>query len=133
MKNQVRIVTTKRGYNHLVKSLKTSFKSETLIEEIINNDTCKFFGKNVVFIKWDNPKCYKIIQTAIMFLMGYRNAYRICVKEGNRINMYSDESRPNEHINLPMPVISCRFNDEKTIKQLSEFQKNKKNGGGVNE
>ena len=69
----------------------------------------------------------------LMFLMGYRNAYRICVKEGNRINMYSDESRPNEHINLPMPVISCRFNDEKTIKQLSEFQKNKKNGGGVNE
>ena len=133
MKNQIRIVTTKRGYNHLIKGLKTAFRSEELIEEIINKDTCEFYGKNVVFIKWDNPKCYKIIKTAIMILMEYRNAYRICVKEGNRINMYSDEVVPNEHIDLPMPVINFKFDDEKTIKQLNKFQKNKKNGGDVNE
>ena len=132
MENQVRVITTKRGYEHLIKGLRKSFKSEELIEEIINKDTCEFYGKNVVFIKWDNPKCYKIIKTAIMLLMGYRNAYRICVKEGNKINMYSDETVPNEHIDLPMPVMNCEFNDEETVKQLSKIEENKKNGGDIN-
>jgi len=93
MENQVRIVTTKRGYEHIIKSLKTSFNSEELLNEAI---------------------------------MGYRNAYRICVKEGNRVTMYSDESMPNEHIDLPIPVMDCKFKDEETIKKLSKFQRNKK-------
>lgn len=34
--------------------------------------------------------------------------------------------RGYEHIDLPMPVIDCKFKDEETIKQLSKFQRNKK-------
>lgn len=132
MGNQVRIITTKRGYEHLKKGLKASFKSEEILDEIINKDTCKFYGNNVIFMKWDNPQHYKIIETAIMILMGYRNAYRICIKEGNRVTMYSDESMPNEHIDLPMPVMNCKFNDEETIKKLQALQSKRKKGGKVN-
>lgn len=126
MENQVRIVTTKRGYEHIIKGLKATFNSEKILREIINENTCSFYGKNVIFMKWDNPQHYRMIETVIMILMGYRNAYRICVREGNRVTMYSDESMPNEHIDLPMPVMDCKFKDEETIKQLSKFQRNKK-------
>lgn len=129
MKNRIRIITTKRGYEHLMKELKNWLKNDEIINELINKDTCMFYGKNVVFIKWDNPKNYKIIKTAIIILRNFRNSYRICVKEGNKINTYSDEFIPNEPIDLPMPVVKCRFDDNETIKQLSEFQVNMKNGG----
>ncbi len=129
MKNRIRIITTKRGYEHLMKELKNWLKNDEIINELINKDTCTFYGKNIVFIKWDNPKSYKIIQTAIIILRNYRNSYRICVKEGNKINMYSDEFIPNEHIDLPMPVVKCRFDDNETIRQLSKIQVNMENGG----
>lgn len=131
MENQIRIVTTKRGYERLIKCLK-GFKDEKLTKAIINEDTCKFYGKNIVFIKWDNPIYYKVIKTLIMTLMGYGNSYRICVKEGEKVNMYSDETIPNEHIKLPMPIINCNFNDEGTIKKLSEFKRSRKSGENKN-
>lgn len=124
MENQIRLITTKRGYEHLIKGLQKWIKDEKIIKEIINKNTCEFYGK-VAFIKWDDPKHLKIIQTLITMLMGYRNSYRICIKEGNRIHTCSDERCPNEHIKLPMPVMKCEFNDEETIKLLTQNTKNR--------
>ena len=132
MEYKVRIITTKRGYDHLIKVLRKSFKSEKIIKDLINEDTCEFYGKNVVFIKWDNPPYHKIIQTVIMFLTGYRNAYRICVKEGKMVYMYTDEAMPRQHIDIPMPVMNCEFDDEETIKRLNKFKNKRKKGGDTN-
>ena len=63
---------------------------------------------------------------------GYRNAYRICVKEDNMVYMYSDEAMPRQHIDIPMPVMNCKFDDEETIKKLNKFKNNRKTGGDTN-
>lgn len=67
-----------------------------------------------------------------MILTEYRNAYRICVKEDEMVYMYSDVSSPRQHINIPMPVMNCEFDDEKTIKKLNKFKNKRKKGGDTN-
>lgn len=123
METQIRIITTKRGYANIVKDLKI-FKNEEIIKELINENTCQFYGK-YVFLKWDNPTHHKMIETIIMFLMNRRNSFKICEIYEESINTYC---RDIEGINLPMPVMKCKFKDEETVKKLCELQPKRRNG-----
>lgn len=127
MENQVRIITTKRGYGNIIRSLKI-FNNEKIINDLINEKTCQVYGE-IVFLKWDNPKSHKMIQNIIMSLMSHRNSYKICEIDGEIVNTYCNEI---EYKKLPVPVMDCKFNDEETIKKLYELQKNRRNGGKNN-
>lgn len=125
MENQVRIITTKRGYDNIIRGLKL-FKSKKIIEDLINEKTCKFYG-GIAFLKWDNPQNNKIVKHILMTLINHSNSYRVCVIEGEMVNTYCNEI---DCKNLPMPVIECKIDDEATIKKLENNtrKRGKRNG-----
>ena len=63
MENQIRIITTKRGYENIIRGLR----------------------------KFNNPKYYKVVKTIIMILMSHRNSYKICKMENGIVQTYCKE------------------------------------------
>ena len=49
MRKEIRIITTKRGYGNIIRSLKT-FNNQKIIGNIINEKTCQTYG-GIVFLK----------------------------------------------------------------------------------
>lgn len=128
MKNQIRIVTTKRGYANIIRSLK-SFCNQKIIDSVINENTCQVYG-GLVFFKWDNSQHSKLIQTIMICLMSHRNSYKICKIEDSVVQTYCQEI---EYKNLPIPVMDCKFKDEETIEKLKARTNRRKKGGQANE
>lgn len=108
MRKEIRIITTKRGYGNIIRSLKT-FNNQKIIDNIINEKTCQTYG-GIVFLKWDNPQDFKLIQTIIICLMSHRNSYTICKIEDEAVCTYCKNI---EHKNLPIPVIDCKLKMKK--------------------
>ena len=124
MRKEIRIITTKRGYGNIIRSLKT-FNNQKIIDNIINEKTCQTYG-GIVFLKWDNPQDFKLIQTIIICLMSHRNSYTICKIEDEAVCTYCKNI---EHKNLPIPVIDCKFKDEETIEKLKALTNKRRKGG----
>ena len=127
MENQIRIITTKRGYENIIRGLR-KFNNPKIVNSLINEKTCQFHGR-IVFLKWDNPKYYKVVKTIIMILMSHRNSYKICKMENGIVQTYCKEI---EYKNLLVPVMRCKFDDEETIKKLNALANRRKKGGQAN-
>ena len=129
-KQKIRMILSKRGYKIFMKAL-DHYQDERLKRNVVNSDTCSFFG-NLSFFKWDNPREYKLIQSLITVVMAHRVTYRICIVEQDYIQLSQNTEPKDRSKNIPMPSISCRVQDAETIKKLSKFQKNKEVGGNIN-
>ena len=52
MQQQVRIITTKKGYEEIMIFLR-SHNNKKLTKNIVNDTTCKYIN-DIYFFKWDN-------------------------------------------------------------------------------
>ena len=118
MENHIRIITTQEGLKIIMNTLK-KFNNQDITDELINKHTCKNYGK-IVFIKWDNSKYLKTITSLIIVLTGNNYPYKICFIDNDRVQTFSNDDSKNENTKIPMPVMSCRFNDIETVKKLEE-------------
>ena len=88
MQQQVRIITTKKGYEEIMSFLRSH-----------NN---KKLTKNI--------------------------AQRVCIIDRNYIKLYDNTLLEDEYKDIPMPSMTCEFNDKETIKLLKQID----NGGNEN-
>lgn len=123
MMQQARIITTKKGYESVVKLLK-HYESAKIYRHFINENTCKFYG-DLVYFKWNKKNSFSFIQTIISTIMMSNTSYSMCIKKENEIKLFSNILARDQYKNIPLPVMICKIDDEKTEQILEEIVKKK--------
>ncbi len=127
MQQQVRIITTKKGYEEIMSFLR-SHNNKKLTKDIINDTTCKYIN-DIYFLKWDNPKYFRLLKNLLTVIINKNITHRICIIDRNYIKLYDNTLLEDEYKDIPMPSMTCKFNDKETIRQLKLID----NGGNDNE
>lgn len=126
MQQQIRIITTKEGYEEIMSFLR-SHNNKKLTKNIINDTTCKYIN-DIYFLKWDNPKYFRLLKNLITVIINKNITQRVCIIDRNYIKLYDNTLLEDEYKDIPMPSMICEFNDKETIKQLKQID----NGGIYN-
>ena len=127
MQQQVRIITTKKGYEEVMSFLR-SHNNKKLTKDIINDTTCKYIN-DIYFLKWDNPKYFRLLKNLLTVIINKNITHRICIIDRNYIKLYDNTLLEDEYKDIPMPSMTCEFNDKETIRMLKLID----NGGNENE
>lgn len=127
MQQQVRIITTKKGYEEIMSFLR-SHNNKKLTKDIVNDTTCKYIN-DIYFLKWDNPKYFRLLKNLLTVIINKNITHRICIIDRNYIKLYDNTLLEDEYKDIPMPSMTCEFNDKETIRQLKLID----NGGNDNE
>lgn len=127
MQQQVRIITTKKGYEEIMSFLR-SHNNKKLTKDIVNDTTCKYIN-NIYFLKWDNPKYFRLLKNLLTVIINKNITHRICIIDRNYIKLYDNTLLEDEYKDIPMPSMTCEFNDKETIRMLKLID----NGGNDNE
>ena len=75
MMQQVRIITTKNGYEEIM-SFMHSHNNKKLTKNVINDTTCEYIN-GLYFLKWDNPKYIKLLKNLITVIINKEVTHRI--------------------------------------------------------
>ena len=67
MQQQVRIITTKKGYEEIMSFLR-SHNNKKLTKNIVNDTTCKYIN-DIYFFKWDNPKYFRLLKNLLTVII----------------------------------------------------------------
>ena len=126
MQQQVRIITTKKGYEEIMSFLQ-SHNNKKLTKDI-NDTTCKYIN-DIYFFKWDNPKYFRLLKNLLTVIINKNITHRICIIDRNYIKLYDNTLLEDEYKDIPMPSMICEFNDKETIRMLKLID----NGGNDNE
>ena len=126
MQQQIRIITTREGYEEIMRFLR-SHNNKKLTKNIINGTTCKYIN-DIYFLKWDNPKYFRLLKNLITVIINKNITQRVCIIDRNYIKLYDNTLLEDEYKDIPMPSMICEFNDKETIKQLKQID----NGGIYN-
>lgn len=127
MQQQVRIITTKKGYEEIMSFLR-SHNNKKLTKDIINDTTCKYIN-DIYFCKWDNPKYFRLLKNILTVIINKNITHRVCIIDRNYIKLYDNTLLEDEYKDIPMPSMTCEFNDKETIRMLKLID----NGGNDNE
>lgn len=127
MQQQVRIITTKKGYEEIMSFLR-SHNNKKLTKDIVNDTTCKYIN-DIFFLKWDNPKYFRLLKNLLTVIINKNITHRICIIDRNYIKLYDNTLLEDEYKDIPMPSMTCEFNDKETIRMLKLID----NGGNDNE
>lgn len=127
MQQQVRIITTKKGYEEIMSFLR-SHNNKKLTKDIINDTTCKYIN-DIYFCKWDNPKYFRLLKNLLTVIINKNITHRVCIIDRNYIKLYDNTLLEDEYKDIPMPSMTCEFNDKETIRRLKLID----NGGNDNE
>lgn len=127
MQQQVRIITTKKGYEEIMSFLR-SHNNKKLTKDIINDTTCKYIN-DIYFLKWDNPKYFRLLKNLLTVIINKNITHRVCIIDRNYIKLYDNTLLEDEYKDIPMPSMTCEFNDKETIRMLKLID----NGGNDNE
>ena len=119
MMQQVRIITTKKGYEE-IKNFVQSHNNKKLTRNVINDTTCKYVN-DIYFFKWDNPKYFKLLKNMITVIINKNITHRVCIVDRNIIKLYDYTLLEDEYKAIPMPSMTCEFNDKETIKSLKQI------------
>ena len=93
-----------------------------------NNDiTCKYIN-DIYFLKWDNPKYFRLLKNLITVIINKNITQRVCIIDRNYIKLYDNTLLEDEYKDIPMPSMICEFNDKETIRLLKQID----NGGNYN-
>ncbi len=104
-----------------------SHNNKKLTKNIINDTTCKYIN-DIYFLKWDNPKYFRLLKNLITVIINKNITQRVCIIDRNYIKLYDNTLLEDEYKDIPMPSMICEFNDKETIKQLKQID----NGGIYN-
>ena len=126
MQQQVRIITTKKGYEEIMSFLR-SHNNKKLTKNIVNDTTCKYIN-DIYFFKWDNPKYFRLLKNLLTVIINKNITQRICIIDRNYIKLYDNTLLEDEYKDIPMPSMTCEFNDKETIRLLKQID----NGGNEN-
>jgi len=121
MQQQVRIITTKKGYEEIMSFLR-SHNNKKLTKNIINDTTCKYYN-DIYFLKWDNPKYFKLLKNLITVVINKNITQRVCIIDRNYIKLYDNTLLEDEYKDIPMPSMTCEFNDKETVLQIINLNK----------
>ena len=127
MMQQVRIITTKNGYEEIM-SFIHSHNNKKLTKNVINDTTCEYIN-GLYFLKWDNPKYIKLLKNLITVIINKATTHRICFIDKNNIRLYDNTLIEDEYKDSPMPSMTCEFNDKETKDMLKQID----DGGTANE
>lgn len=126
MQQQIRIITTKEGYEEIMNFLR-SHNNKKLTKNIINDITCKYIN-DIYFFKWDNPKYFKLLKDLLTVIINKNITQRVCIIDRNYIKLYDNTLLEDEYKDIPMPSMICEFNDKETIRLLKQID----TGGNYN-
>lgn len=127
MMQQVRIITTKNGYEEIM-SFMHSHNNKKLTKNVINDTTCEYIN-GLYFFKWDNPKYIKLLKNLITVIINKEITHRICFIDKNNIRLYDNTLIEDEYKDIPMPSMTCEFKDKETKDMLKQID----DGGTTNE
>jgi len=123
MQQQIRIITTKNGYD-VIMSFLQAHNNQKLTNNIINDTTCHYYN-DIYFFKWDDPKYFKLLKNIITVIINKNITQRICIIDKNYIKLYDNTLLEDEYKDIPMPSMICEFNDKETLRLLKQID----NGG----
>jgi len=127
MQQQVRIITTKEGYDEIMIFIR-AYNNKKLTKNIVNDVTCQYYN-DIYFFRWDNPKYFKFLKYLIKILVNKNVTYRICIIDKGHIELYENTVLEDECKDIAMPMVICEFDDKETIKMLKQFNSRGDNNG----
>ena len=99
MQQQVRIITTKKGYEEIMSFLR-SHNNKKLTKNIVNDTTCKYIN-DIYFFKWDNPKYFRLLKNLLTVIINKNITQRICIIDRNYIKLYDNTLLEDEYKDIP--------------------------------
>lgn len=133
-RSDVRIVTSKRGYNELKKSIQDYYKENDIPKDyqfdLLNNTNVMEMNKYQVYLGWNNIKWYgypdvDAIEDGLSKLKDKDLSYRFA-RLGENYDDYeehSHESLNDKEQDLDYPSMERYFDDDSIIDRMKEIKK----------
>ena len=133
-RSDVRIVTSKRGYNELKKSIQEYYKENDIPRDyqfdLLNNTNVMEINKYQVYLGWNNIKWYgypdvDAIEDGLSKLKDKDLSYRFA-RLGENYDDYeehSHESLNEKEQDLDYPSMERYFDDDSIIDRMKEIKK----------
>ena len=135
-RSDVRILTSKKGYERLQKYVKQALKNENGWDDLLENADIRNVSSNGVLVGWNCIKWYEDYKDVNSIVEGlevlenedysYRFS-RIGEDFTDHEEIYYDSKNRGDHF-IPFPSVIRQFDDEYTLKDLSlcnEWKKRK--------
>ena len=123
-RSDVRLVTTKDGYEELEKYIKEQLEkgNDEYLYNVLEESDFREETKHFVFVGWDsvkyNQESYELLNTALEEIGEKGFGYSLVVN-GEEIGDVQDISVKDKQKNyITMPAIFCNFDDRYTMKEL---------------